>query len=514
MSRENRRGERRRDGEKPSFRPDGGRGGRSGTDKGSGSGRRERRSSEGPFRRGREDGRLPGRDGRWSASSGKHEREDPPVRGETGKKPGGLFPPAAREPARGAPEESGTTPQRAFRGPASRGEPALFDVLILGAGASGLMCAAALAARGLSTALVDRARSPGRKLALCGGGRANFTNRHMDTGAYVTGRPDFVEAVLSAVTCADILRVVEGLGLPWEEREGGRIFLGTPAPELVRALARRCRRGGASLFLEERFGPESLSFPGQEARLETASGLVCRARNLVLALGSPACPASGATGLGYALARSLGHGLVKPRAALTPLLLPPDSGFPALSGMSLPVRIGCGDWETEDDLLFTRTGLSGPAALKASLRWQEGLEIVLDFLPKGPALPFSDEAAGAKTPRQALAGRLPQRLADLLTEGAGARRHCAELSRGEREALTGRVHSFRLVPAGLAGLRHAEVCLGGVDCAEVEPLTFRSRKNPLVRIIGEMLDVTGELGGFNLHWAFASALLAARALAG
>ena len=439
-----------------------------------------------------------------------------------------------------------------------------YDVVVLGAGAAGLLCAAELVNCGLSVCVLDRSRTPGRKLAIAGGGHANVTNENVTAAHYLCQADNFVEPVLEQVKNADIIRMVERLGLSVETREKGKVFLRETGADLVKALLARCRKGRFTLLMGEHLDEKSLRYPkatgsldsqgkGQSDRLadrhsgqRNAGGLRVKseafeipARRVVLALGSPACPATGASGLGYALAQRLGHALIPPKAALTPLVLPKDSPFLKLSGVSLPVKVSVerdesknggkngrkeagkessnahvrrGPSTISDDLLFTATGLSGPAILKISLAWEEGDTLVVDLLPHEVQTLFGDEN-GRRTPRSVLASLMPQRLVDTLLPADVANRKCAELAKGQRESLEALVHGLELQPVARGGLRRAEVCSGGVDCSEIEPVTFKSRKMERVAIIGETLDVTGLLGGYNLHWAFASALLCARHLA-
>ena len=387
----------------------------------------------------------------------------------------------------------------------------LTDVIILGAGAAGLMCAAHLVDLGLSVCVLDRSRTPARKLAIAGGGHANFSNRNLSPSHYVCGQEGFVAPVLEKMGTNAMVRTMELLGMGYEEREKGKLFLTGTGVDLARALLARCRKGDFTLLLGEHLREDCVR-PEAERIMVRSQGARLAARHVVLALGSPACPASGATGLGYAMAQHLGHSVITPRAALTPLTLPETSPWLALSGVSLPVKLTVCDKTISDDMLFTRTGLSGPAILKASLYWKEGEALEIDLLPHELHGLFGDEN-GKRTPRSVLSRLMPQRLADLVLPENLANRRCAELSREMREDLEERVHALKVLPSSRAGLRQAEVCMGGVDCAEIEPVTFASKLENRVSIIGEMLDVTGHLGGYNLHWAFASALLCADAVA-
>lgn len=387
------------------------------------------------------------------------------------------------------------------------------DVLILGAGASGLMCAREAAGRGLKVIILERGPVPGRKLAISGGGKANFTNRQINASDYrCAGVEDsvFCAQALRSFTPAHMVRLVRQWHLPFEEREHGQLFLTVPAQKIVKALLEDCHQRGCRV--ECKNSVESLHALDDIFEVKTSLG-VWRARNVVLALGSPAWPQAGGSGQGYRLAQSLGHSIVLPRPALSPLLLPAAHPFNELAGISLPVRISVGDRHWQDHLLFTHEGLSGPAALKASLYWEEGAEIRVDFLP---ALKFKTlldaNESGKQTPRAILARLLPQRLVDALLPQENARRKAAELSRVVRTALEEAVHSHMLLPVGVAGLKKAEICLGGVSTCEVDPLTMGSLRARGIYFIGEMLDVAGLLGGYNLHWAWASGIAAARAL--
>ncbi|MFT4300132.1 MAG: aminoacetone oxidase family FAD-binding enzyme [Desulfovibrio sp.] len=387
------------------------------------------------------------------------------------------------------------------------------DVLILGAGASGLMCAREAAGRGLKVVILERGTVPGRKLAISGGGKANFTNRQINASYYRCAgveNSDFCAPALRSFTPAHMIRLVRHWQLPFEEREHGQLFLTVPAQKIVKALLEDCRQRGC--HVECKKSVESLHVLGDFFEVKTTLE-AWRAKNVVLALGSPAWPQAGGSGQGYRLAQSLGHSVVLPRPALSPLLLPAAHPFTELAGISLPVCISVGHRHWQDDLLFTHEGLSGPAALKASLYWEEGAEIRVDFLPAQKFKTLLDaNESGKQTPRAILARLLPQRLVDALLPQENARRKAAELSRATRIVLEEAVHNHVLLPVGVAGLKKAEICLGGVSTCEVDPLTMGSLRTRGLYVIGELLDVAGLLGGYNLHWAWASGVAAARAL--
>lgn len=388
------------------------------------------------------------------------------------------------------------------------------DVLILGAGASGLMCAREAAGRGLKVVVIERGATPGRKLAVSGGGKANFTNRRVDTASYrCCGAPDsdFCAPALRSFTPTHMMRLVRQWHLPFEERDHGQLFLTVPAQKLVNALLEDCRQRGCRV--ECKNPVESVSLVDGVFEVQTALG-VWQAKHVVLAMGSPAWPQVGGSGHGYRLAQSLGHSLVPPRPALSPLVLPQNHPLTTLTGISLPVCISVGEQQWQDHLLFTHEGLSGPAALKASLYWEEGMEVRIDFLPAQQFKALLDNhESGRQTPRALLARLLPQRLVDALLPPESARRKAAELSRAVRASLEEAVHRHRIQPAGVAGLKKAEICLGGIPLSEVDPQTMASRCCPNLHITGEILDVAGLLGGYNLHWAWASGVAAGRAVA-
>lgn len=433
---------------------------------------------------------------------------------------------------------------------------------MVGAGPSGLMCAREAAGRGLRVLVLEQSDRPGRKLLVSGGGRANFTNRRVLPLHYRCGDPAFCGPALRAFSPAVMERLVAAWGLPVEEREHGQLFLTVPARNLLHCLMEDVRTRGGDV--RTRCAVRALRRTADGFCVETDNGL-CLARAVVLAAGSPAWPQAGGSPAGFRLAQACGHTLIPPFPALAPLLLPPDAlpvpqtspprepatprrlppaarrglppaaragsggsspspagDAPTLAGISLPVRISlpeaglppalARDPVWQDDLLFTHEGLSGPAALKASLFWEPGRAVLVDFLPGTPFRALLDDPQGGRrTPFSLLRQQLPQRLAEALLPPELARRRAAELSRAAREQLCAAVHARRFLPSGVADFRKAEVCGGGIDVREVEPRRLESRLLPGLFLTGELLDVTGLLGGYNLHWAWASGVAAGRA---
>lgn len=382
------------------------------------------------------------------------------------------------------------------------------DLAIIGAGASGLLCAHTAATRGLRVCLIDHAPQAGRKIAVSGGGKANFTNRHMGAEYFLCNEPGFCGPALAAFPPAAMLALFTRLGLRHEERAHGQLFGVQPAKHLARALARACTRLGC----QWRLGTEVTrlaTVPGAGFGIECADGARIHSPCLALATGSPAWPQCGATAQGAQWARELGHHPRPFTPVLTPLVMPADWPLHGLAGISLPVRIHVGDYAREDALLFTHNGISGPATLQASCRWTPGQAVHIDFLPQTPFAALLDAPECARLyPRTLLARHLPQRLADALLPADSARRKIAELSRKARTSLHEAVHRHCAIPTGTGGLAQAEAARGGVPPAELDPQTMESRLCPGLYVIGELVDVTGHLGGYNLHWAWASGHLA------
>lgn len=389
-------------------------------------------------------------------------------------------------------------------------------VIIVGAGPAGLFCAREAALRGLRVLVLEAGEDPGRKLCIAGGGKANFSNVEVTAKHYSSEFPKACEPILRAFTPQNALQLMKHWNLPIEERGHGQLFLRCSAKALRDALVRDCRDAGCRIVCHT---PVVKAWSEGEGYIVAAGDGLWTARGLAIAAGSPARPQCGATDSGFSLARSFGHTIIPPRPALTPLVMPanwPATGTSCadLAGICLPVRISLpenADHVWEDDLLFTHDGISGPAALKASLFWKQGDEIRLDFAPHAQFENILD-APGKLLVRTAARRLGPQRLMDALIPADLADRKCAELSRSQRRTLAAALHEHRCHPLRVAGLKRAEVCAGGVSMAEVQPRTLESTLRPRLWFMGEVLDVTGLLGGYNLHWAWASALAAARGM--
>jgi predicted Rossmann fold flavoprotein len=381
------------------------------------------------------------------------------------------------------------------------------DVLVIGAGASGLICAMEAGRRRRRVMVTDHSPAPGRKLLLTGGGRCNFTNTSCDFGNFVSRNPHFCKSALSRFTNHDFIEMVRSHGIPFSERDHGRLFCDGSADELLRMLLNGCREAGVAIRLGAEAGlPERI---GDRGFSVDSGGERIVARSLVVATGGLSMPSSGAGPFGYSVAEHFGIRVHATRPGLVPFTLRPADRavLSPLSGISVEAGVAVGRTRFRDSLLFTHRGLSGPAALQASLYWEPGGEIVIDLLPE---LDLSGELAAQRGShpgrklRNAISLLLPRRLVDALMPGTGGDRPLGECSAAlllETEAL---FREWRLLPAGTEGYGTAEVTLGGVDCDAVSSRTMEARDVPGLYFIGEVLDVTGQLGGYNLQWAWSS----------
>ena len=395
-----------------------------------------------------------------------------------------------------------------------------YDVVIIGAGAAGMMCAVETARRGRSVLILDHAAMPGEKIRISGGGRCNFTNIHASPRNFLSGNPHFCISALSRYTKRDFIALVERHGIAYHEKTLGQLFCDGSARQIINMLVSEMQDRGAELAVSTEVRDVSRTAEG--FTLSLSSGTVA-CQSLVVACGGKSIPKMGATGFGYELATQFGLAVVETRPALVPLTFDAEAWAPfaALSGLSLPVRIaagsGAGRGEFLEDLLFTHRGLSGPAVLQASSYWRPGTPIEVDLAPEldlGAVL----REAKAISKRQLgneLAAHLPARLAETWLAGRDelARRPLPELRDRDLAALAESLQRWWLLPTGSEGWRKAEVTAGGVDTRELSSQSFESRRVPGLHFIGEVVDVTGWLGGYNFQWAWASAHACATACA-
>ena len=384
-----------------------------------------------------------------------------------------------------------------------------FDVIVLGAGAAGLMCAAVAGRRGRRVALLEHNGQAGRKILISGGGRCNFTNLYCGPRNFLSDNPHFAKSALALYEPRNFIELVARYGIAWHEKTLGQLFCDHSARAIVDMLLAECVRGGVEVVLNAR--QIAVERSAGEFRVASSQGEFA-AEALVVATGGLSIPKLGATGLAYELARQFGLRVVAPRPALVPLVLGgTEAGWTALAGVAMAVEATAGGAKFTEKMLVTHRGLSGPAVLQASSYWQPGSELMVDFAP-GEAVLGALTVAGARRDttalKQALRGALPQRLAAYLTEaGAPAGWSNAALEECER-----RLHRWAFHPVGTEGFEKAEVTAGGVDTRDLRARTMETRAVPGLFFIGEAVDVTGHLGGYNFQWAWASGTAAGRAV--
>ena len=381
-----------------------------------------------------------------------------------------------------------------------------FDAIILGAGAAGLFCAATAGQRGKRVLLLDHNAEAGRKILISGGGRCNFTNLHTAPDRYLSANPHFAKSALARYTPADFIKLVDGHGIAWHEKTLGQLFCDQSARQIVAMLLEECERGQVTL----RLGGETGTVAHRDGRFHVAGA---SAPALVIATGGPSIPKLGATQFAYELARQFGLKVVQPRPALVPLTLSgEDALFAELSGVATEVVARCGKAAFREAALFTHRGLSGPAILQVSSYWQRGEQVRIDYLPDQPQGWLLE--AKRSQPRSALRRvlPLPERLATTLAERLGLAGELGNQSDKALRAAEQRLHDWQFQPNGSEGFAKAEVTAGGISTAELSSQTMAAKKVPGLYAIGEAVDVTGWLGGYNFQWAWASAHAAGSAI--
>ncbi|MFO6430134.1 NAD(P)/FAD-dependent oxidoreductase [Erythrobacter sp. W302b] len=389
------------------------------------------------------------------------------------------------------------------------------DVIILGAGAAGLFCAGQAGQRGLRVALLEKADAPGKKILISGGGRCNFTNLGAGPGNYLSANPHFAKSALARYTPADFIALVEKHGIAWHEKTLGQLFCDGSAKQIVAMLLDECPPEQVSLTCGVDIASVARGADGRFT-VTAADGRRWQAPALVIATGGPSIPKMGASDFAYRLARQFGLKVVEPRPALVPLTLGgEDALFRELSGVAAPVLARAGSAEFAEAALFTHKGLSGPAILQVSSYWRRGEEVGITFLPDAA----SDWLVEAKRDRPRthlrtlLRERLPARLADALADRLAMERELGNLSDKDLRAAQTKLADWRFAPNGTEGLAKAEVTAGGIATAELSSRTMEAAKVPGLYAIGEAVDVTGWLGGYNFQWAWASGFACAEALA-
>jgi predicted Rossmann fold flavoprotein len=383
-----------------------------------------------------------------------------------------------------------------------------FDAVILGAGAAGLLCAVEAGKRGRRVAVLEHADRIGKKILISGGGRCNFTNIHCQPENFLSENPHFAKSALARYTTADFISLVEKHGIPYHEKTLGQLFCDRSAQDITSMLEAECQAAGVKIFLQSK-GREVQRTTQFVVRTESAE---FRSPVLVVATGGLSIPKMGATSLGYNLARQFGLNIVKTRPALVPLVLngKDRNRYCSLSGVSAEVIASAGDHAFREKMLFTHRGLSGPAILQVSSYWTERQSIRIDLAPGRDvtAAILAAKIRNITAARSAFQGVLPKRLAERWLEFHEPR----DWTNPSLKDLERQIHDWTLTPAETEGYEKAEVTAGGVDTEELSSKTMESRKVPGLFFIGEVVDVTGHLGGFNFQWAWASAAAAGRSL--
>ncbi|MEJ8473684.1 NAD(P)/FAD-dependent oxidoreductase [Roseibium algae] len=388
------------------------------------------------------------------------------------------------------------------------------DVLIIGAGAAGLMCAIEAAKRGRRVLVIDHARKPAEKIRISGGGRCNFTNLHCSPANFLSQNPRFHISALKRYTQQDFLTLVEKHRIPWHEKTLGQLFCNDSAQNIIDMLLTELSDAGGKIQLET--SVISIDKPDDQFKVVTNHEDI-QTHSLVIATGGPSIPKMGATGFGYEIANRFGIGVIPTRAALVPLTFSDANKdlCKRLAGVSVDAIVSFGKTSFQEGLLFTHRGLSGPSILQISSYWQEGKPITVNLSPSQDAFQ-AFKAARIATPKQdlktALGQLLPNRLADELSKEYKLVGRLADLSDKILKKAGDAINSWQLTPVGTEGNRTAEVTIGGIDTKELSSKTLEANKVPGLYFIGEVVDVTGHLGGFNFQWAWASGHAAGQAV--
>ncbi len=380
------------------------------------------------------------------------------------------------------------------------------DVVIIGAGAAGMMCAIRAGQRGRSVIVIDHAKSAGDKIRISGGGRCNFTNIHASAKNYLSANPHFCKSALARFTPQDFITLVDSYNISWHEKTLGQLFCDNSAKDIITMLRTEMQQANVRLDLATTIS--AISKTGSGFLVETSNGKI-EAHSLVIASGGKSIPKMGATGFAYQIAAQFGHTLVETRPGLVPLTLEPHllEQLSPLSGIAVDAQLRHGKTAFREALLFTHRGMSGPAILQISSYWREGDEVALTVEPDTDFLALLKNARqinGKQSVQTVLAEKLPRRLAQFFAEKTQLNKPLADLSDKVLTGLVASIQDWRFKPAGSEGYRTAEVTLGGINTNELNSKTMESKTVQGLYFIGECVDVTGWLGGYNFQWAWAS----------
>ena len=386
------------------------------------------------------------------------------------------------------------------------------DVVIIGAGAAGLMCALTAAGRGRQVLLVDHANKAGKKILMSGGGRCNFTNIHCTPQNFISENPHFCKSALARYTPWDFIAMVSKHGVPYHEKKLGQLFCDNRSKDILEMLLDECRQAGVDLRLGTSVQQIEKTRSGYQ--LSTEIGQIV-APSLVVATGGLSIPTLGATGFGYEIARQFGHTVLPTRAGLVPFTFSGELKelCAELTGTSVDCAVSCNGESFRENILFTHRGLSGPAILQISSFWHPGDVVEINLLPDRDALEWlrAQQAAHPNRELKTVLGEVfTKKMAALLADHWFASKQMKQYTSAGLRDIAEKLGAWQVVPAGTEGYRTAEVTLGGVDTRDVSSKTMESLKSPGLYLIGEVLDVNGHLGGFNFQWAWASGHAAAQ----
>ncbi len=388
-----------------------------------------------------------------------------------------------------------------------------YDTIILGAGAAGMMCAAHCGGRVL---VVDHAKAPGEKIRISGGGRCNFTNMFAAPENFLSQNPHFCKSALARYTQWDFIDLVGRHGIAWHEKTLGQLFCDGSSKQIIQMLLDEMDRARAELWVRTSLSELRKTEGGFDLEVERdGQRIPLTCRNLVLATGGKSIPKMGATGLAYDIARQFGLGVTETRAGLVPFTFS-DAKFKDLAGVSLPARLSNNRTSFDEAMLFTHRGLSGPSVLQLSSYWREGEAVHVNLIPNLPLLDLlrdQRQTAGRKALTTELARHLPARLVDYLCQHIQMKGNLADQSDTALSDLISALSDWRLIPSGTEGYRTAEVTLGGIDTDGLSSKTMEAKDVPGLYAIGEAVDVTGWLGGYNFQWAWSSGHAAGTAIA-
>jgi len=392
-----------------------------------------------------------------------------------------------------------------------------FDVIIIGAGAAGLFCASQSGARGLKVLLLDHANRVGKKILMSGGGRCNFTNMYSSPEDFICHNPHFVKSALSQYSQWDFINLVEAYEIPYHEKALGQLFCDNKSSDIVQMLVREAQK--QSVEIRTHCDIKTVVVDSGNYQLTTSLGAY-QSKSLVIATGGLSIPTMGATGFGYDIARQFGHQVLETRPGLVPFVWDTrrQKNYDYLAGVSCLVRMHCNDASYHENMLFTHRGISGPATLKLSSHWQFGQKIRIDFLPD---IAVDEQLIQARTqdPKRTLGKWLRQLLVKQVSEWLLTQidenltnKTLANLSNAEISSIAQHINHWQWTPSDTEGYRTAEVTMGGVDTDQLSSKTLESKLSPGLYFIGEVVDVTGQLGGYNFQWAWSSAYAAAQAV--